>query len=137
MRESTSGFIELEHTADCKLKVWAPDFPQLAEQAAFGMYQMMGLQLFSKPRFNHQISLQAPDLESLLVDFLSELIYEIETRDIGYDVFQIELSEDKLLVNMAGAHIKNQSREVKAVTYHDLAVRETRQGLNVNVVFDI
>ena len=45
MAKQSSGFREKEHTADWELDVWAPDLPALLEQAARGMYWLMGARL--------------------------------------------------------------------------------------------
>ena len=37
------GHREVEHTADLELEVWAPDMPALIEEAARGMYGLMGV----------------------------------------------------------------------------------------------
>jgi SHS2 domain-containing protein len=36
-----------------------------------------------------------------------------------------------------GAPIQTQSKEIKAVTYHNLEIRETSRGLEVSIVFDV
>ena len=45
MPTQPAGFREKEHTADWELDVWAPDLPALLDQAARGMYWLMGAQL--------------------------------------------------------------------------------------------
>ena len=42
--ETTAGYRELEHTADWALEFWAPNFTELLEQAARGMYSLAGAQ---------------------------------------------------------------------------------------------
>ena len=37
-----AGFLEVSHTADRSLRVWAPTMDELFSQAARGMYQLMG-----------------------------------------------------------------------------------------------
>ena len=73
--EQPAGFLELRHTADWEIEAWAPDLPKLFEQAAIGMYTLSGTHLYPEPRITHNLELVAADAESLLVKFLSELLF--------------------------------------------------------------
>lgn len=137
MSKPGPGFREREHTADWELEVWAPNWPALLEQAARGMYQLMGTRLQPEPRLTRQFKLQALDRESVLVAFLSELLYFGEMEAQGFDTFDIKLEADTMQVQLGGAPLASQSKEIKAVTYHNLAILETDRGLEVTIVFDV
>jgi SHS2 domain-containing protein len=132
-----AGFREVEHTADWELQVWAPDLPTLLEQAARGMYHLQGLQLKSSPRREHSFVLAFQDIETLLVDFLAELLYLSESEELGFDLFALKISNHSLQAELSGASINYVSKEIKAVTYHNLIIRKTSSGLEANVVFDV
>ena len=134
---SIAGYSEIEHTADRELHIWAADFPSLLEQSACGMYSLSRTRLAPGPRLNRQFEIPSADRESLLVDFLSELLFYGEDEQIAFDTYRFDFSGDNLVVQAAGAPIAEQSKEIKAVTYHRLAVRETESGLEVNIVFDV
>jgi len=38
---------------------------------------------------------------------------------------------------MSGAPVGSPGKDIKAVTYHNLAIRKTERGLEVNIVFDV
>ncbi len=137
MIEQPAGFREVEHTADLELEVWAPDFLSLLEQAARGMYTLSGLTMRDDQRVKHSLEVHAHDRESLLVSFLTELIYLNETEGLAFDTFDLELDGCTLHAHLEGAPIQHQAKEIKAATYHKLAIREEDEGLKVNVVFDI
>ena len=132
-----SGFREIEHTADWEIHVWAPDFPALLEQAARAMGALSEISLAKAPRVHRSFVLQFFDQESLLVDFLSELLFYGEDQGIAFDKYDINFNEDSLFAWVEGAAIVNQAKEIKAVTYHCLSVRSTARGLEVNLVFDV
>ena len=132
-----AGFFEREHTADWELEVWAPDFPGLLAQAARGMYSISGIRLKEESRQEREILLSALDRESMLVRFLAELLNLGEQEHLGFDVYQFALEGDWLSVGMEGAPITSQDKEIKAVTYHNLCIREINEGLVVNIVFDV
>jgi SHS2 domain-containing protein len=137
MIEPSAGFREIEHTADWELHVWAPDLPALLEQAARGMYALSGIRLQPGPRQSFALTLSYTDSEGLLVRFLSELLWLGERDGLGFDVFALELTAGRLHARLEGAPFVARSKEIKAVTFHQLAVRRTARGLEVNIVFDV
>jgi SHS2 domain-containing protein len=141
MVKTTAGFREIAHTADWELEAWAPDLPSLLEQVARGMYALSGARLQAVPRFQRRLLLRAPDAESLLVRFLNELLYVGESEGLGFDGYQLSVSEEAgelvLHAELEGAPILALDKEIKAVTYHNLAIRHTQEGFSVNVVFDV
>lgn len=133
----TTGFRELEHTADWEIEVWSPDLPGLFEQAARGMYALSGTLLAPGPRCIQSLEVKAHDPESLLVSFLSELLYRGEKEGLGFDRFELRLQDDQLSAQLEGAPILSCNKEIKAVTYHRMKIQETKKGLRVNIVFDV
>jgi SHS2 domain-containing protein len=134
------GFREHAHTADWELEVWAPDLPTLLEQAARGMYELSGVRLAGESRHQQLLTLSAKDPESLLVQFLSNLLWIEENNHLGFDEFDLKISHGtayNLLAQLSGSKIVGMDKEIKAVTYHNLAVQSTPQGLRVNIVFDV
>jgi SHS2 domain-containing protein len=132
------GFREHAHTADWELEVWAPDLPSLLETSARGMYALSGMQLQAGLRQTCSITLQGEDAESLLVRFLSELLWFEEAQRLGFDGFSIHIdSQFNLHAELCGSAITKLDKEIKAVTYHNLAVQSTNQGLRVTIVFDV
>jgi SHS2 domain-containing protein len=132
-----AGYREVEHTADWELEVWAMDLPGLLEQAAQGMYSLSGMRLRLEPRLVRTLNLKANDCETLLVKFLSELLYITEQEWIGFDKFRITVDGFDLEAELEGAQLASLDKEIKAVTYHRLAVRQVGGKLRVNVVFDV
>lgn len=137
MEGEKAGFREIEHTADWELHVWAPDFPTLLEQAAKGMYALSDTRLAVEPRLAREFKFPYGDRESLIVDFLSELLFLGEDEEIGFDSYQIEFEGENCTLCVSGAPIADRNKEIKAVTYHGLIVSETERGLSVNIVFDV
>ncbi|MBE9524036.1 MAG: archease [Chloroflexi bacterium] len=133
----SSGFQEIDHTADWELQVWAPDFPALLECAARGMSALTEITLAKEPRVFREFVLPRTDRETLLVDFLSELLFFAEHQGIAFDTYNLKLNANSLVASVEGAAIENQAKEIKAVTYHRLSVQSTDRGLEVNLVFDV
>ena len=130
-------FEELAHTADWALRVWATDLPALFSEAARGMNTLAGAQPAPGPRFKRVFLTKAPDVESLLVLFLSELVYAAEQDKLMFDQFEIEINGAELQVNMEGASILTINKSIKAVTFHNLQVRQSKAGFELEIVFDV
>ncbi len=131
------GFREVPHTADWELEVWGPDLPALLEQAARGMCALAGVRLAPAGRITRSLELQAADPESLLVSFLSELLFFGWQENLGFDTFELELDDLHLNASLQGAPIAEQAKEIKAVTYHKLAIQPGPRGLAAHIVFDV
>lgn len=132
-----AGFRERPHTADWALDVWAPDAPTLLTQAALGMTALMGIHTRAAPCVSQEFDLRFVDLESLLVGFLSELLYLSARDGLSFDQFDLTLTADRLHAVVHGQPIAQLAKEIKAVTYHNLRIVETGRGLETTIVFDV
>ena len=137
MSQTPSGYREIAHTADWEMEVWAPDFSSLLEQSAIGMYALSGTILAPEPEKQYKFTLDYFDRESLLVEFLSELLFYSESENVGFKGFELKLRDKSLDVVATGAPLYKLVKEIKAVTYHNLEIRETEQGLQTKIVFDV
>ncbi len=134
---TAQGHRELEHTADWALEVWAPDLAALLAEAARGMYGLMGVVLAGGRRQQRQLELAAADRESLLVEFLAELLYLAESEGLAFDALELEAADGRLAARLEGAPIESHTKDIKAVTYHRLKVCDTEGGLLTRIVFDV
>ena len=132
-----AGFQEIEHTADWEIKVWAPDLKSLLTSAANGMYQLSNTVLAEGPRVVRDFEICFDDQESLLVDFLSELLFLGEQQGVAFDDYLFDLRDKVVKVKVRGAPIDHQAKEIKAVTYHGMKILEKEGSLEVNIVFDV
>ena len=131
------GFEEVSHTADWSARVWAPDLPTLFKEAARAMNSLSGTVIGTDARVSRTLELEGPDLESLLVAFLSELVYYQEQENLTFDDFDLRVAGQWLKVAMEGAQIKSVDKAIKAVTYHNLKIESTREGFETTIVFDV
>lgn len=131
------GFIEIEHTADCALRVWGQDLTSLFVEAARGMNHCAGAQVGSGPRVVRSLLIEASDTEGLLVTFLGELIFAQESENVGFDRFDILVSDRRAAGELSGARLGRLAKPIKAVTYHDLHVSRSARGYETQIVFDV
>jgi len=135
--EEQMGFEEIPHTADWSIRVWAEDITGLLVESARGMYWLAGTELAGEPRVTITFEAEEPDSESLLVAFLSELVYYAEQENLGFDDFDIQINDGRLKAELGGAPLKSLSKVIKAVTWHNLEIKKTARGLEVEIVFDV
>lgn len=150
------GFEEISHTADWSVRVWAEDLPSLFAESARAMNTLAGVETGTSlvlsrvegPRVKRVFESEGPDAESLLVAFLSELVYCQEQENLAFDLFELKVEEPALTgtavskgqtlkVKMVGAEILSMDKAIKAVTYHNLRIERTSRGLEVTLVFDV
>jgi SHS2 domain-containing protein len=131
------GFEEIPHTADWSARVWAPDLPSLFTEAARAMSSLSGTVIGNGPRVTQMFEAEGPDVESLLVAFLSELVYYQEQENLTFDAFDLRVAAQWLKVQMEGAPIASVEKAIKAVTYHNLKIEKTAEGLETTIVFDV
>lgn len=132
------NFEEIEHTADWAYRVRSKNLAELFVEAAFGLYSLAGMELAPENQITRSIQLQAIDYESLLVAWLNELLYYHESEGLGFEQIQIEhLDETSLQAQITGAPTQQWVKEIKAVTYHNLSIRETEWGWEVTIVLDV
>ncbi len=130
------GFQEIQHTADWSMRVWADDLASLFAESARGMNFLAGVKLDNQNRVKRQFEAEGPDVESLLVAFLSELVYYQEQENLAFDIFTINVGKN-LRAKMEGARIISADKAIKAVTFHNLKIRKTARGFEVEIVLDV
>lgn len=129
----------LEHTADLKIRSFGKTKEQVFVNMAIGMFANIGDEkkfLKDKP-VSREIKIKANDLQSLLVDFLSELISLSDINNEIYTDYDLKIKENKLIAQVNGCKINGLKLEIKAVTYNDLKIKEGNNGWQAEVVFDI
>jgi riboflavin kinase/FMN adenylyltransferase len=140
-------FREIEHTADRALQVWGQELPDLFAGAARGMYSLMGDlgQDSPVPTTWCQVSLSAMDRETLLVDWLNELLYLTEAEGVLFVSFQIESLTETALKARAGGfrpragagHGLVTKADIKATTFHNLQIVPDEAGWSTVITFDV
>ncbi len=132
-----AGFRELSHGADAALEVWAPDLEGIFRQSAVGMLELMGIEKEEDGGVERVLELSAPDDESLLVSLLSRMLFSIEQERLAFLVTDLQLAPGRLKVTLAGAPVRTMQREIKAVTFNELAIRREESRFRVVIVFDL
>ena len=132
---------EIDHTADWCIEVKGSDLPSLFSESARGMNALAGMVLKPAPEVEKTWSAVLPDYESLLVAFLSELIYWLEQDHVGFNDYCLSFNDLKGQVSLSaflkGAPIASLEKQVKAVTFHDLRISRKGRWYQTRITFDV
>jgi SHS2 domain-containing protein len=131
----------LDHTADVGIIAYGADLKQAFANAARGLFSLITELDDVKEVLHRDIGLLASDEESLLVEWLNELVYQFDTEGIIFKRFDIiQLDNTQLKARGYGEKVDSSRHKlktgVKAATYHMLKV-DKGGGCRVQVLFDI
>jgi SHS2 domain-containing protein len=128
---------EIDHIADIALRVWGEDFYSLLQHSAQGMYDLMKIKMTSKPQAIIKFQIADETFETMLVDFLSEILYLVEEKKKAFKTFSFCKEDGELVVSATGYQVEQIEKNIKAVTFHDLDVVTTKTGLETTITFDV
>ena len=132
----------LEHPADIGFRAFGGTLPELFENAAAALLSIRADPDEVEARQEVPIAADGADHESLLVNFLSEVLYLVDGKQIAFRRVRVDtLSETEIAATGLGEqhdparhHVK---LIVKAVTYHQLRIERTAHGWSATVYLDI
>jgi len=136
------GFEILEHTADIGIRACASSAEATLVNAALGMFSIMTDTGSVDPTEEVGVEVTAPDPEALLHDWLEELLFQSQTRNMLFARFNVRRLEGNRLSASAYGEPLNPDKhplklEIKAVTYHRLKFGPAQSGWEATVIFDV
>ncbi len=141
----TKQFEILPHTADVRLKVFGKTKKELFKNALLGMAEILKKSA-SKSDFetrsptSNLIKVHSPDINSLLVDFLSEVLYQSQINHVLYGEAKFsKFSDNELEAEISGFEIDEFDEDIKAITYHELDIKKSPANdfFETIIIFDI
>jgi len=131
-------FEPIDHPSDIGIRVYGNSLIEIFQNAASGMFSLMTDPGKVQPREKVKIEVAGEDYESLLINWLNELIYLEDTRKILFCDFKIQkLSPSRLEALAAGEKIDLKRhqifRPIKAATFNQLQIGPKE----AKIVFDV
>ena len=118
-----------EHTADAGIEVEAVSLPEAFNEVSLAFTEIITGGNLPQSKRSHVIELESTELDSLLVKFVSDLIFLFDTEDFLVGSAEVEIKIDSLFVleGTLFGDTYNQSEhgygvEIKAVSYDLLEV---------------
>ncbi len=135
-------FRVLEHTADIGFEAFGASRQEVFRNAGRALMDIMVDLASIAPRQALAIEVEGADPRSLLVDWLSEILYLYDTEGWLFADFEVRRLGDRSLAALARAEKFDPQRHqvkllVKAITYHQLALEPTPEGWRAQVYVDI
>ena len=134
-----------DHTGDVGVRLSAPTLPDLFRDAALAFTETLTDREKTSRSSDDDVLLDAPTLDDLLVEWLTELLYRFEVRNllpVDADLTVTEAPGGCELRGRVASDTFDPDRHpikvaVKGITYHQLEVRRSDVGWETAVVFDI
>lgn len=136
------GFEIIDHTADVGVIAYGADLKQLFSNAALALFSLVTEPESIRQELQRDVKIISEDKDSLLVEWLNELIYLFDAEHILFSRFDIErLTNDGLKASCYGENVDPLRHKirigVKAATYHMLKIDKDGNGYRVQIIFDI
>jgi len=137
-------FLEDIATADVAFEAYGSTESELFENAALAVEETM----VDTPSVKHvakkKIVLEAAEIDKLLFDFLSELVYFKDAEALVFSSFKVAIKKDKkcaLTAEVSGEHFDARRHDlrndIKAITWHMFKVERTPKGWMCRVIVDV
>ena len=127
-----------EHVADIRLEITGESLTGLFCESMRAM-NAVSCPDYSSETVERHLKVSSPDILSLLVDFLNELVFLGQVNHESYERLRVAVvSETHFEAVLKGRKIIGMEEEIKAVTLHEASVLQTEEGRWVaNLVLDI
>jgi len=130
----------LEHTADVKFQAFGNKIEKVFENSSLALKETICGKIKIKENKERIIKVKGKDFESLLYNFLEEIIFLLDAENfIISQIDKIEINNFKLKAIIFGDKASDYkfTNEVKAVTYNDMFVKQKGKKWTSQVVLDV
>jgi SHS2 domain-containing protein len=131
---------ELAHTSEIGLRVYAQSLSDLFGCLCRAMIELTGVQADEQAEpLTLEVDVSAVDVESLLVDWLNEVLYLHEVTGVVPQAVTVHtITPASIQATVSGRAARAPSElQIKAVTYHQLVVVQENREWKAEVFFDI
>jgi len=132
----------LPHTADVRLWIESDSLEELFAAGLEGMAALIKESELERSKgepIEENIKLDAPDVTSLLIDFLSAILTLSHQKNAVFTQVKFDkLTNSSLSGTAAGFETDGFDDDIKAVTYHEAEIQKNSSGnYETMIVFDI
>jgi SHS2 domain-containing protein len=131
-----------DHTADLGVEIYGKTVKDLFANAAFAVFDILTDLNRVRAIEEKKITVEGEGWEDLLINYLREVLYLFNGEGLLLKEFSIiDIDPHHLRGKVSGEvfdPLKHRmNKEIKAVTYHQITVRETPDGWVGRVIFDV
>jgi len=128
----------LEHISDLKIRAFGRTKEEVFSNMLLGMCGNQKTKVLPG-KVKREIKISSPELSSLLVDFLSEILYLTQVnKEVYSEVNFKKFTDTELKAELVGQKVERFGEDIKGVTYHSLDIHQKKDGTwQAIVLFDI
>jgi SHS2 domain-containing protein len=132
----------LDHPADIGFRAFGSSLEELFANCAHALISIIFDPSDTKAADEWDLHAEGSDLESLMVNWLNEVLFYVDTRRIAFASFAIDFPEKSRVRCKARGERRDPIRHpvrvsVKAVTYHQLVISKGQDGWIAEVYVDV
>ena len=134
---SKKGFEILDHKADLKIHAYGKNLEKLLNNILEAILEGTN-PVLSEKEIKTKVKIFSKNLESLIIDFLSELIYQMDINDSVYTKIKTKkLTEKEIEGELFGKKVRRFTTEIKGVTWHDFEIKKEGDSFSATILFDV
>jgi len=134
------SFEEISHTADVKIRARAPTLEALFTEAFLAL-MLVVYGTDRKDGIIKEIQIESDNIESLLCDFLSEVLFIAEVEGLVLSQAEITIDGLHLTAILEGESFDpmrhSSGTEVKGISYSGLIIQKDANGYMLDILFDV
>lgn len=138
---SVKSWEHFNHDADMGVRGWGKTCEEAFEMAATALTGIITNPSRVEKKQEIKIACRGKDLEFLLVAWLNDLIYEIDTRKMLFGNFKVHIQNFHLEATLSGEPVNIQKHEpvvdVKGASFTELLVQEQNGLWVAQCVIDV
>ena len=136
------AFEIIDHTADVGIIAYGADVEELFSNAALALFSLIAESASVEEKLQLNLKVRSEDRDSLLVEWLNELIYLFDVKHILFSRFEINsLTHNELKATCYGEGFDPMKHKiktgVKAATYHMLKLDKNGDSYKAQIILDI
>lgn len=138
MANQTKKFEFLDHTADIKVKVKGNTLNEIFENSVKALSQYVSGNQKIESKKGKVIEVSGEDNESLLYNFIDEILYLIDAESFIPVKATVLLRGNNLKAELYGDSTKNYNLDhIKAATYAEMSIKKTGNTWEAIFVLDV
>ena len=141
-RRELRAFEILDHPADIGFRAFGSSLIGLFENCALALLSIRAEVDDVAPRAEYPVAATGADSESLLVNFLSEVLYLVDGTPVALRAVRVKSLTETAIEAAGLGEPRDAARHrvkviVKAVTYHQLKIEQAGENWSATVFLDI
>jgi len=134
-------YLEDVAIADIAFEAYGKTLNEVFENSAYAFFDMTCNPKTVKQKIKKQIKVKAENEKDLLYNFLSELIFLKDSKQLIFNKVKVMIKDNKLKATLYGDKIDYEKQElrndIKAITFHLFNLEKIKKDYKATIVVDI